>query len=167
MTRRKRKKPLPRIVEKTRPSWPPLRGGTARRRWGREPRGSPEYFGSWLAKNLIGLLRPYGWFVGNGLDRSVLPCQKYDTAGKPRTAGCADGSRPIPTNIPRTPSQDKRARATNGRPHKKNVGADSISARARLRQDKPPRAHIECAPTDYGFEQRTLKRAPSPPLQKT
>ena len=31
----------------------------------------------------------------------------------------------------------------------KNVGADSISARARLRQDKLPRAHIECAPTDY------------------
>ena len=33
----------------------------------------------------------------------------------------------------------------------KNVGADSISARARLRQDKPPRAHIECAPTDLVF----------------
>ena len=28
-------------------SWPPLRGGSARRRWGREPCGSPEYFGSW------------------------------------------------------------------------------------------------------------------------
>ena len=34
----------------------------------------------------------------------------------------------------------------------KNVGADSISARARLRQDKPPRAHIECAPTDFAFD---------------
>ena len=33
-------------------SWPPLRGGSARRRWGREPCGSPEYFGSRLAKNL-------------------------------------------------------------------------------------------------------------------
>ena len=33
----------------------------------------------------------------------------------------------------------------------KNVGADSISARARLRQDKLPRAHIECAPTDFAF----------------
>ena len=33
----------------------------------------------------------------------------------------------------------------------KNVGADSISARARLRQDKLPRAHIECAPTDFVF----------------
>ena len=32
-------------------SWPPLRGGSARRRWGREPCGSPEYFGSRLAKN--------------------------------------------------------------------------------------------------------------------
>uniref|UniRef100_UPI004028E6B7 hypothetical protein n=1 Tax=Gemmiger formicilis TaxID=745368 RepID=UPI004028E6B7 len=48
--------------------------------------------------------KPFGRFVGNGLDRSVLPCQKYDTAGKPRTAGCADGSRPIPTNIPKTDS---------------------------------------------------------------
>ena len=36
-------------------------------------------------------------------------------------------------------------------PATKNVGADSISARARLRQDKPPRAHIECAPTDFVF----------------
>ena len=34
----------------------------------------------------------------------------------------------------------------------KNVGADSISARARLRQDKLPRAHIECAPTDFVFD---------------
>ena len=24
------------------------------------------------------------WFVGNGLDRSVLPCQKHDATGKPR-----------------------------------------------------------------------------------
>ena len=30
----------------------------------------------------------------------------------------------------------------------KNVGADSISARARLRQGKLPRAHIQCAPTE-------------------
>ena len=37
-------------------------------------------------------------------------------------------------------------------PAAKNVGADSISARARLRQDKPPRAHIECAPTDFVFD---------------
>ena len=36
-------------------------------------------------------------------------------------------------------------------PAAKNVGADSISARARLRQDKLPRAHIECAPTDFVF----------------
>ena len=38
-----------------------------------------------------------------------------------------------------------------GAPLQKNVGADSISARARLRQDKLPRAHIECAPTDFVF----------------
>ena len=37
-------------------------------------------------------------------------------------------------------------------PATKNVGADSISARARLRQDKLPRAHIECAPTDFVFD---------------
>ena len=36
----------------------------------------------------------------------------------------------------------------------KNVEADSISARARLRQDKPPRAHIECAPTDSVSDQQ-------------
>ena len=36
-------------------------------------------------------------------------------------------------------------------PTTKNVGADSISARARLRQDKLPRAHIECPPTDFVF----------------
>ena len=38
-----------------------------------------------------------------------------------------------------------------GAPLQKNVGADSISARARLRQGKLPRAHIECAPTDLAF----------------
>ena len=44
-------------------------------------------------------------------------------------------------------------------PAKKNVGADSISARARLRQDKPPRAHIECAPTDYVSDKGRKLRA--------
>ena len=39
-------------------------------------------------------------------------------------------------------------------PATKNVGADSISARARLRQDKPPRAHIECAPRDSVSDQQ-------------
>ena len=135
------------------PPGPLCEGGSARRRWGREPCGGQEYFGARLAKNLMGLLRPYGWFVGNGLDRSVPPRQKYDTARKPRAAGCADGSRPIPTNIPRTPHKTN----GHGRPMvapTKNVGADSISARARLRQDKLPRAHIECAPTDFAFDQR-------------
>ena len=28
-------------------SWPPLRGGSARRRWGRELYGCPKYFGLW------------------------------------------------------------------------------------------------------------------------
>ena len=35
-------------------SWPPLRGGSARRRWGREPCGGQEYFGPRLAKTLVG-----------------------------------------------------------------------------------------------------------------
>ena len=140
MTRRKRKKSAADSRKNARPPWPPLRGGSARRRWGREPCGGQEYFGSRLAKNLR--------FVGNGLDRSVPPCQKYDTTRKQRTAGCADGSRPIPTNIPKTPHKAN----GHGRPMvapTKDVGADSISACARLRQDKPPRAHIECAPTDF------------------
>ena len=37
-------------------------------------------------------------------------------------------------------------------PKQKNVGADSISARTRLRQGKLRRAHIECAPTDFAFD---------------
>ena len=51
MTRRKRKKSAADSRKNARPSWPPLRGGSARRRWGREPCGCPEYFGSRLAKN--------------------------------------------------------------------------------------------------------------------
>ena len=47
----------------------------------------------------------------------------------------------------------------------KNVGADSISARARLRQDKPPRAHIECAPTDFAFDKGRKLRAGHRPLR--
>ena len=34
--------------------------------------------------DLMQHLQPIEWFVGNGLDRSVLPCQKHDTARKPR-----------------------------------------------------------------------------------
>ena len=45
----------------------------------------------------------------------------------------------------------------------KNVGADSISARARLRQGKLPRAHIECAPTDFAFDQREKTPRGAPP----
>ena len=45
----------------------------------------------------------------------------------------------------------------------KNVGADSISARARLRQDKLPRAHIECAPTDSVYDQREKTPRGAPP----
>ena len=37
MTRRKRKKSAADSRKNARPSWPPLRGGSARRRWGRGP----------------------------------------------------------------------------------------------------------------------------------
>ena len=50
-------------------------------------------------------------------------------------------------------------------PATKNVGADSISARARLRQDKPPRAHIECAPTGFVFDKGRKLRAGHRPLR--
>ena len=46
----------------------------------------------------------------------------------------------------------------------KNVGADSISARARLRQDKLPRAHIECAPTGLAFDKGRKLHAGHRPL---
>ena len=40
----KKKAPL---AKGERNSWPPLRGGSARRRWGREPCGYPKHFGPW------------------------------------------------------------------------------------------------------------------------
>ena len=40
--------PAPQTVEKGAfTPWPPLRGGSARRRWGRELYGCPKYFGLW------------------------------------------------------------------------------------------------------------------------
>ena len=51
--------------------WPPLGGGSARRRWGREPCGHPKYFGSWqgsLPPPLRGTSLPEGGKqVGNEL----------------------------------------------------------------------------------------------------
>ena len=63
--------PRPYTCNRARPPWPPLRGGSARRRWGREPCGGQEHFEFSLPKNLIGLLRPYGWFVGDAYMRPV------------------------------------------------------------------------------------------------
>ena len=37
-----------------------------------------------LSRNLMGILQTFGRFVGNGLDRSVLPRQKHDATRKPR-----------------------------------------------------------------------------------
>ena len=77
-------------------SWPPLRGGSARRRWGREPCGSPEYFGSRLAKNFC-----------RGEHCSPVPaCLARNCPGKCVAAASW--------------------RATNGRPYKKRRGGFHI-----------------------------------------
>ena len=65
-----------------------------------------------LTINLMGILRTFGWFVGNGLDRSVLPCQKHNATRKPRAVRrdfmrCARpdvrrGQDTRPTNVPET-----------------------------------------------------------------
>ena len=55
------------------------------------------------------------------------------------------------------------APSARGPPAAKNVGADSISARACLRQGNLPRAHIECAPTDFAFDQREKTPRGAPP----
>ena len=113
-------------------SWPPLRGGSARRRWGREPCGSPEYCGPRLAKNFC-----------RGEHCSPVPvCLARKLSRKMRCGGKLAGDQWSPLQ--------------------KNVGADSISARARLRQGKPPRAHIECAPTDFAFDKGRKHRAGRP-----
>ena len=78
--------PRPYTRNRGRPSWPPLRGGSARRRWGREPCGGQEYFGPRLAKNLIGLLRPYGWFVGDAYMRPVRVTRYTALSGRLRRA---------------------------------------------------------------------------------
>ena len=127
--------PLARATGKNAPpSWPPLRGGSARRRWGREPCGGQEYFGPRLAKTLVGasIARPCPLALqDNCPGKCVAAVSWRATNGRPYTR-----------------NRKKRAPL---RPPQKNVGADSISARARLRQDKLPRAHIECAPTDLAF----------------
>ena len=74
--------------------WPPLRGGSARRRWGRELCGCPKYFGFRLSKN------------------AFLPCcvcrgDHWSPASLPQQRIFRDGF-----------LQGKRARASNGRPYK-------------------------------------------------
>ena len=44
--------------------WPPLRGGSARRRWGRELCGCPKYFGFRLSKNVFCLVACVGATIG-------------------------------------------------------------------------------------------------------
>ena len=128
-------------------SWPPLRGGSARRRWGREPCGGQEYFGSRLAKTLVGasIARPCPLALqDNCPGKCVAAVSWRATNGRPYTRNREN----VPLSAPT-----------------KNVGADSISARACLRQDKLPRAHIECAPTDYVSDKGRKLRAGHRPLR--
>ena len=76
----------------------------------------------------------------------VPACLTRKLSRKKRCGGKLTGDQWSPLHT----QQGKRAPL---RPHK-NVGADSISARARLRKDKLPRAHIECAPRDSVFGQQ-------------
>ena len=74
--------------------WPPLRGGSARRRWGRELCGCPKYFGFRLSKNVF------------------LPCcvcrgDHWSPASLPQQRIFRDGF-----------LQGKWARASNARPYK-------------------------------------------------
>ena len=45
-----------------------------------------------LTKNLMGILQTFGGFVGNGLDRSVLPRQKHDATAWRKTSLCETDS---------------------------------------------------------------------------
>ena len=105
--------------------------------------------------------------VGRGLDPS---------AELPKNACRGEHCSPVPVCLARKPSRKMRCggklagdqwsplhtqqgKTRPSPPLQKNVGADSISARARWRQDKPPRAHIECAPTDYVSDKGRKLRA--------
>ena len=87
--------PAPQTVEKgVFTPWPSLRGGSARRRWGRELCGCPKYFGFRLSKNVF------------------LPCcvcrgDHWSPASLPQQRIFRDGF-----------LQGKRARASNARPYK-------------------------------------------------
>ena len=87
--------PAPQTVEKgVFTPWPPLRGGSARRRWGRELCGCPKYFGFRLSKNVF------------------LPCcvcrgDHWSPASLPQQRIFRDGF-----------LQGKWARASNARPYK-------------------------------------------------
>ena len=52
--------------------WPPLRGGSARRRWGRELYGCPKYFGLWQG-SLPPPLRGTSLAEGDFSTRSTKP----------------------------------------------------------------------------------------------
>ena len=118
-----------------RPLLAPSGGVSARRRWEREPCGGQECFGPRLAKTLVGAsiarLCPLA-LQDNCPGKCVAAVSWRATNGRPYTRNREERASSLPAT--------------------KNVGADSISARARLRQDKPPRAHIECAPTDFVFD---------------
>ena len=60
--------------------WPPLRGGSARRRWGRELYGCPKYFGLWqgsLPPPLRGTSLAEGGFSTRCNSRAAFPAREF------------------------------------------------------------------------------------------
>ena len=143
-----------------RPPWPPLRGGSARRRWGREPCGGQEYFGSRLAKNACSSPLKLKLHLFRQVCRGRIYASRagyplYRMIGTAAAGGiyAAPTSQPIlfilvygrGRGMPRPYTCNRGKTHPHPPPLQKKVGADSISASARLRQVKLPRAHIECA----------------------
>ena len=73
--------------------WPPLRGGSARRRWGRELYGCPKYFGLWqgsLPPPLRGTSLAEGGFSTRWRASSARP---YDALFRQAAGACGLGGR--------------------------------------------------------------------------
>ena len=117
------------------PSLGPLcEGGSARRRWGREPCGGQEYFGLRLSKNIC-----------RGEHCSPVPaCLTRKLSRKKRCGGKLTGDQWSPLHTQQG----------------KTCPSPPVPA---CGKGKLPRAHIECAPTDYVFDQREKTPRGAPP----
>ena len=116
-------------------SWAPLRGGSARRRWGREPWGGQEYFGLRLSKNIC-----------RGEHCSPVPaCLTRKLSRKMRCGGKLTGDQWSPLHTQQG----------------KTCPSPPVPA---CGKGKLPRAHIECAPTDYVSDKGRKLRAGHRPL---